>query len=181
MKLTVARALACLLLALPAVGACGRADTLSGNTPDSSSGPASPDSPVSTGVAEPPGTRPPADEPPSGPPDGGATAVQPDPTAQSPAQVPIEDVTVAVDGRRVTARIVWWAGVAPCHVLQRVDVSVDGRTVYVSVWMGTKDPSAACIEIAQQYETDVDLGELEPGSWTLRWGELPEDRVDFTV
>lgn len=181
MKLAVTRALACLLLAVPALGACGRADTLAGNTSESSIGPGSPDSPVSTSVSEPPGSQPAADEPPSGTPDGGATAVQPDPTAQSPTQVPIQGATVTVDGRRVTARLVWWAGVAPCHVLQRVDVSVDGRTVHVSVWIGTKDPSAACIEIAQQYETDVDVGVLEPGSWTLRWGELPEDRVDFTV
>jgi hypothetical protein len=170
--------LACLVFGL---AACGRGDTLSTGTDGSSTEPYNPDTPVSTAVDESPGSRPPADAPPSGAPDGGATPVEPDATAQNPVQVAVQEVTVTVDGRRVTARILWWAGVAPCHVLQRVERSTEGHTIFVSVWMGTTDPTAACVEIAQQYVTEVDLGELESGSWTLRWGELPSDRVDFTV
>ena len=73
----------------------------------------------------------------------------------------------AVDGRRVLVRVTWWSGVEPCNVLDSVKVERDGTAITIQLVEGTGDANAICIEIAEQKATIVDLGELEPGTYTI--------------
>ena len=89
-----------------------------------------------------------------------------------PGLVDIRDVgasalTAAVNGRQVTVRVAWTSGVEPCYALAGVDVVRDGDAFTLTVREGSADPGAACIEIAVFKATDVDLGELEPGTYTI--------------
>jgi hypothetical protein len=40
-------------------------------------------------------------------------------------------------------------------------------TIVLTVVEGSSDPAAICAEIAMLKATIVDLGELEPGTWTI--------------
>lgn len=80
------------------------------------------------------------------------------------------DVRAAVVGRRVTVQVAFWGGVEPCHVLAGVDVARDGNTITITVKVGAgpeAGPDIACIEIAVLKATTVDLGELDPGTYTI--------------
>lgn len=107
---------------------------------------------------------------------GGADPGNPEPTivVPVPGVTGIHDATVArldaaVNGRSVAVRVSWWSGVEPCYALAGVDVVSDGRTITLSVREGSAaGPDTMCIEIAVYKATIVDLGELEPGTWTIR-------------
>ncbi|MBG0827308.1 hypothetical protein HS041_05975 [Planomonospora sp. ID67723] len=60
---------------------------------------------------------------------------------------------------RRSLRVVWWSGVEPCHVLDRVAVKETARKVTVTLWEGpsSKVQNVACIEIAIQKVTTVKL------------------------
>lgn len=75
-----------------------------------------------------------------------------------------------VDGRKLLVRISWWSGVEPCNVLAGVAVARDGTNIELTVNEGSADLQAACIEIAQLKGALVDLGELEPGTYTISAG-----------
>ncbi len=72
-----------------------------------------------------------------------------------------------VDGRRVLVKATWWSGVEPCNVLDSVKVDRSGFDIAITLIEGTGDPNAMCIEIAMQKATIIDLGELEPGTYTI--------------
>jgi hypothetical protein len=54
-------------------------------------------------------------------------------------------------------RVLFWGGLAPCFVLDRVEVTPDAVTI--TLWAGSDPafPDAACIEIALRLAVDVDL------------------------
>lgn len=60
-------------------------------------------------------------------------------------------------GRRRTLTVHWWSGVEPCHVLAEVDVVERRRKVVITLYEGSADPDAACIEIAEALRTRVRL------------------------
>jgi hypothetical protein len=72
-----------------------------------------------------------------------------------------------VDGRHVTVKLTWYSGVEPCNVLDSVKVDQAGGEIRLQIIEGSSDLNAACIEIAQLKATIVDLGELEPGQYTI--------------
>lgn len=98
---------------------------------------------------------------------GELTFVEPVPGAVQDHEVDVEDMLVAAEGQHVTVRLEWWGGVEPCSVLAGVDVARDDDTFTFRVREGTTDLDAACIEIAVHKATVVDLGELEPGTYTF--------------
>jgi hypothetical protein len=105
------------------------------------------------------------------PADGSRPSIEtPVPGQLNPTPVSVWKMEPSVDGRHVTVLLSWWSGVAPCSVLDSVDVSRDGTTITMTPREGT-DPNAgnqvACPAIAMLRGTIVDLGELEPGTWTL--------------
>ena len=101
--------------------------------------------------------------------DGPATPVQPVAGAVGVHDVVAAGLQAAVDGRRVTVELRWWSGVEPCYVLAGVDVVRDGSTFTLTILEGSAaGPDVACIEMAMLKSTIVDLGELEPGTYTIR-------------
>lgn len=110
-----------------------------------------PEVPVATGVSSTIGTSAPA-----------TPAVAPSPTRPKghtlhPRKVRWEKAKPSRDGRTLT--IVWWSGVEPCHVLDRVKVRQTAKSVTVTLYEGPARGSrdAVCIEIAIQKSTTVKL------------------------
>ena len=83
-----------------------------------------------------------------------------------------------VDGRHVTIRVDWWSGVEPCNVLAGIDVARDGSTITLTVREGDTGRLVACDEMALYKGAFVDLGELDPGTWTVKaFGDAPAIQV----
>jgi hypothetical protein len=96
------------------------------------------------------------------------TLVAPVPNLTGLHPVAAASLETARNGRDLAVKVTWWSGVAPCSVLAGVDVARDGNTVTLTVREGSAAaPDTACIEIAQLKGTVVDLGELEPGTYTV--------------
>ena len=91
-----------------------------------------------------------------------------------PGAVGVHDIAAtglraSVNGRRVAVELRWWSGVEPCYVLAGVDVVRDGSTFTLTILEGSAaGPDVACIELAMLKSTVVDLGELEPGRYTIQ-------------
>jgi hypothetical protein len=85
----------------------------------------------------------------------------------------------SIDGRHVLVRITWYSGVEPCNVLDSVRVERSGTDVAITLIEGASQLGVACIEIAELKATIVDLGDLEPGRYTIRTttGEAPPIQV----
>jgi hypothetical protein len=110
------------------------------------------------------------------PDDGGAFPPgQPELTVPQPGQqmvhpVSITELLAKVEGRHVFLNARWWSGVEPCSVLDSVDVARDGASIAITLFEGTSDLDAVCIAVAVEKVTLIDLGELEPGSYTISPG-----------
>lgn len=102
-----------------------------------------------------------------------------------PGQLDIRPVSVAliravVDGHHVTVELRWWSGVAPCSVLDSVDVARDGSTFTLTPMEGASQRDVACDLVAQLKATIVDLGDLDPGTYTIKAAGDPPP-VEATV
>jgi hypothetical protein len=87
----------------------------------------------------------------------------------------------SVDGRRVLVKVTWWSGVEPCNVLDSVRVDQSGTDVAITIFEGSSNLDAVCIEIAQLKATIVDLGELEPGTWTISAPNSEAPPIEVTI
>lgn len=94
--------------------------------------------------------------------------VLPRPGQANVRPVAVDRIEPRVDGRRVVVRLSWWGGVEPCHVLDSVLVDRSGDEIRLTVREGSGPADVVCIEIAVLKATLVDLGELEPGEYTIR-------------
>lgn len=125
-----------------------------------------------TGGADPspsaaPSATPPAATPPAATPGNGDGFVIPKPGQLDPRPVPMDGLSATVDGRRVIVTATWTSGVEPCYVLDTIIVDKDGSTYTITLREGHGPDDVACIEIAQQKATQVDLGELDPGTYAI--------------
>lgn len=119
-------------------------------------------------------------------PGAGGAVPDPQPTIVTPAAgvAGIHDVGAtrlhaAVNGRRVSIQVAWWSGVEPCSVLAEIGVARDGSTFTLTVREGSVGAGVvACIEIAMYKAAIVDLGDLDPGTYTVRaFGDAPPVEV----
>jgi hypothetical protein len=155
MKPSVIAALA-LACAIAVVGCAGSSVPA---TPNPTPGSLPPDAPIST--------SPPADMPGGAPPFGQPTLLVPKPGQQNVHDVAIEQLSAKVAGRHVVLNARWWSGVEPCTVLDSVAFSRTGGTITVAVREGSSGRDVACIDIAMLKVTVIDLGDLEPGDYTV--------------
>jgi hypothetical protein len=103
-----------------------------------------------------------------GDPGGGPALVTPVAGLTGIHPVPASSLAATVTGRRVVVRVSWTSGVEPCYALAGVDVTRDGSAFLLTIAEGSgAGPDTMCIEIAQLKATDVDLGELEPGTYDV--------------
>ena len=151
---TIARLGALILLAVIVAGAC------SAGAPGPSASPTSrpPDAVVTS--------------PPDG---GGALPGEPRPqfVVPRPGQVDVHPVGIAslaatVRGRSVSVQAEWWSGVEPCNILDSIQVARNGSSFTVSLFEGHGPQAVACIEIAVLKAAVLSLGELDPGTYTIR-------------
>jgi hypothetical protein len=91
----------------------------------------------------------------------------PKPGHQNPHPVAVQSLQASVDGRHVLVKLTWYGGIAPCSVLDSVQVDRADGTIALTVIEGSSDPTAICPEIAMLKATIADLGELAPGPWTI--------------
>ena len=143
MRTRTARWIVASLVALVLLAACGSEPSI---TPGS--GAKDPDTPVTSG----PGTT----EPPA---KAGPTRVRPKPGMEDVRPVGWEKVKKAKSGRSLD--VIYWSGVEPCYVLDRVDVEYGTKTVIVTLYEGHNpaDKDTACIDIALQKVVKVKLDE----------------------
>jgi hypothetical protein len=112
---------------------------------------------------------------------GQPTLVLPKPGQQNVHDVSIEQLSARVAGRHVVLNARWWSGVEPCNVLDSVAVSRNGQTITVAVREGTGKGDTMCIEIAMLKVTPIDLGDLEPGDYTVAAQQGPAPAIVVTV
>jgi hypothetical protein len=114
---------------------------------------------------------------------GNANYVTPAPDLVNPRQVNVQLVrALQQDDGTVVADLRWWTGVAPCNLLDHVEIAKDeaARTIRFTVIEGSGKDDVACIDIAQLNATLVDLGTLGAGEWKLSAeGDAPE--ITLTV
>jgi len=113
---------------------------------------------------------------------GKAQVVVPQPGTTDPHPVSVVRIRGAVDGRHVTIELRWWSGVAPCSILDHVDITRDGSSFMLTPLEGSGPGQVACIDIAQLKATVVDLGDLDPGTYTIHSSGNPEPApIEVTV
>jgi hypothetical protein len=93
--------------------------------------------------------------------------VVPKPGQQQVRDVAIERLDARVAARHVVLNARWWSGVEPCAILDSVAVSRQGATITVAVREGSSGADVACIDIAMLKVTAIDLGDLDPGDYTI--------------
>lgn len=89
---------------------------------------------------------------------GGATATQVEPSGGTtdPRPVSWDSAHVLEGGDRV--EFTWTSGVAPCHVLDRIEVTETDQTVTVTLFEGSAaDEAVSCIAIAERKSTVAHL------------------------
>jgi hypothetical protein len=121
---------------------------------------------------------PPADfpgDPPGGPPQ------PPDPAPGNPVIVMVHpgqanlrsahlyELSSRIDGSgHVIVRVRWWGGIEPCEMLDSVLITRDGNRFSLNVRVGSPvGLNVACIEIARDTATLVDLGVLPSGTYAV--------------
>ena len=110
--------------------------------------------------------------------------VIPRPGQLNPRPIGAASLEPAVNGHHVLVKVTWWSGIEPCTVLDSVRVVQSGTTITIQLIEGTGDATAICISIAEQKATIVDLGELDPGTYTISnggKGDLLAAPVTITV
>jgi len=121
------------------------------------------DAPVAT---NPPPSGGPGDD--QRPPAGGAKVVVPRPGQLDVRPVAAESLSATVDGRSVVVSVDWWSGVEPCTILDSIAVEREGNVVTIALREGRGPEDVACIAIAELHRAFIDLGDLEPGTYTIR-------------
>ena len=124
----------------------------------------------------------PVDPTPVDPNAGEPTLVIPKAGQLNPHPVFPQRLQASVDGRHVLVKVTWTSGVEPCNVLDSVKIERSGTTIALTLLEGASDLNAMCIELAMIKATIVDLGELEPGGWTITapGGEAPPLQLTIT-
>ncbi|MEA2518290.1 MAG: hypothetical protein QOF49_370 [Chloroflexota bacterium] len=127
--------------------------------------------PAGGGTADDPGTGIGVDLPtgvaPVDPGAGQAALVIPRPGQKNPHPVAPTILQASVNGRHALVKVTWYGGVEPCSILDSVRVARTGTDIAISLFEGSGDENAMCIEIAVLKATIVDLGDLEPGTYQI--------------
>jgi hypothetical protein len=123
----------------------------------------------STGATTPPPT---VETPPPSADGGGGAPPTGELTVPKPGQldvhsIPAEILSARVDGRRVVVTIGWTSGVEPCSVLDSIVVERGEGSFAITLREGHGPGEVACIAIAVMKNAEVDLGELEPDTYTI--------------
>lgn len=119
---------------------------------------------------------------PGQPADGQPQIVRPVAGQRNPHDVNINRLQgqVAADGR-VVVRATFYSGVEPCYVLDSVVLAQRGNNLTLTLREGTGQGDVACIDIAVLKATDIDLGVLPSGTYTIQAGKGDAAAIQVVV
>ncbi len=67
----------------------------------------------------------------------------------------------------MTVSVDWWSGVEPCTILDSIVVAKGDGSFAITLREGRGPEEVACIAIAELHRAFIDLGDLEPGTYTI--------------
>ena len=176
--MTVARWLLSLVVSGLVVGACASG---AGPTPVPSASPpaavapsSDPGAPVSTDVS--PG----AGDPNTFDPNNGRVVV-PKPGQLDVHSLSAQTLSATVTGRRVVVSVAYASGVEPCSVLDSIVVKTGPGSFEITLREGHGLGQTICPDIAEFKRALVDLGELDPGTYTITDGTGGAKPISVTV
>ena len=139
----------------------------SAGTTEPSAGPPSASPPVAT-ISPPAGSDDPGADNPGNPgPVGGGDLVVPKPGQLDVHPIAADAFAAQVDGRHVILTITYTSGVEPCSILDTIVVQRGEGSFGITLRQGHGPGDQVCIMIARIMKTQVDLGELDPGTYTI--------------
>lgn len=116
----------------------------------------------------PPATPATSDAPDGGLGQGGSDAlVVPKPGQLEVHPIPADSFAASVDGRRVVVIVTYTSGVEPCSILDTIIVQRGEGSFAITLREGHGPGNQVCIMIARVMRTGVDLGKLDPGTYTI--------------
>ena len=111
----------------------------------------------------------------------GGDFVVPKPGQLDVHPIAADSLFAQVDRRHVIVIINYTSGVEPCSVLDTIVVERGEGTFAVTLRQGHGPGNQVCIMIARIMKTQVDLGELDPGTYTISDGMRGADPIQVTV
>jgi hypothetical protein len=99
---------------------------------------------------------------------GQATVVVAQPGQQNLHRANVQLVRATVDGKQINVELRWWSGVAPCTVLDSVEIFRDTTSFTLTVNEGSSGQPVACIDIAQLKATFTTVGLVDSGTYTIK-------------
>jgi hypothetical protein len=114
--------------------------------------------------------------------DSNAELVQPVPGRLDPHDTGITKLAAHVEGHHVWIRATFWGGVKPCFALDSTTATRSGSTITVGLRSGADANDVMCIDIAKLYATVIDLGDVDPGRYTVKsaTGDAPPISIVVT-
>lgn len=100
-------------------------------------------------------------------PGGGGELVVPKPGQLDVHPISADAFTAQVDGHHVVLTITYTSGVEPCSVLDTIVVERGSGSFAITLREGHGPGDQVCIMIAKVMKTQVDLGDLDPGTYTI--------------
>jgi hypothetical protein len=79
-------------------------------------------------------------------------------------------LSALVNGRRVVVSVAYASGVEPCNVLDSILVRTGPASFEITLREGHGTGGGVCIDLAEFKRALVDLGELDPGTYTITDG-----------
>lgn len=98
---------------------------------------------------------------------GGDEFVVPKPGQLDVRPIAADSFAARVDGRRVFLTISYTSGVEPCSILDTIVVQRGEGSFSITLREGHGPGDQVCIMIARFVKTQVDLGELDPGTYAI--------------
>lgn len=107
--------------------------------------------------------------------------VTPQPGQLGVHPIPAESFSASVVGRTVVVEIGYASGVAPCYVLDSIRVDKGDHSFAITLRQGHGPGDTVCIQIAELVRSFVDLGSLEPGTYTITDTQQGATPISVTV
>jgi hypothetical protein len=92
-----------------------------------------------------------------------------------------DELAATVDGHHVVLTITYTSGVEPCYVLDSIVVDQGDHAYAITLRQGHGPEEVMCIQIAKIFRTQVDLGELAPGTYTISDTQGGAPPIEVTV
>jgi hypothetical protein len=92
-----------------------------------------------------------------------------------------EQLAATVTGRNVVVEITYASGVEPCYILDSIVVQRGDHAFTITLRQGHGPGDAVCIQLAEIVRSFVDLGELQPGTYTVSDSQKGAKPISVTV